>query len=50
MAEMKIQGLMDVFSLLSKENIDKVNTILKAITIEELENGLTRISVDVKLK
>ena len=48
--ELKSQGLMDILSLLSKENIDKVNKILKAITVEELEDGVTRISIDIKLK
>jgi len=46
--KIEAQGLFDVFKLFNKENIEKVNKILDSITIKELENGMTRISIDVK--
>ena len=45
--QIEAQGLFDVFKLFNRENIDKVNKILDSITIEELENGATRISIEV---
>lgn len=47
--ELQAQGLMDVFKLLSKENIEKVDTILKAIAVKNLGEGVVRISIDVKM-
>jgi len=45
--DIQAQGLFDIFKLFSKENIEKVNKILDSISIEELENGATRITIDV---
>ncbi len=41
--EIQAQGIMDIFKLLSSENIEKINKILKAIYIEELEDGIVKI-------
>ena len=45
--DVQAQGFFDVFKLLSKKNIEKINKILNSISIEELENGVTRITLDV---
>lgn len=44
------QGIFDAFKLLDKDLIEKVLLIAKAINIQELDNGLTRISIDVSIK
>lgn len=46
--EIQAQGIMDIFKLLSKENIEKIDKILKAISIEELEDGVVKIGITVK--
>lgn len=48
--EMKAQGLMDVFKLADKELIEKVLAIAKAVHIQQLEGGITRISIDIVQK
>ena len=41
------QGIFDIFKLLNKENIEKINKILNSIKVEDLENGSTKISVEL---
>ncbi len=45
--EVQSQGIFDIFSFLSKENLEKINEILKAIKIEKVKDG-TKISIVVK--
>lgn len=42
------QGIYDAFRLLDKDLIDKVLAIAKLFKIENLPNGVTRISIDIK--
>ena len=48
--DVQAQGLFDVFKLFSKENIEKVNKILDLISIKELENGGTEITISCRQK
>lgn len=48
--DVQAQGLFDIFQLFSKENVEKINKILNSISIEELESGATRITIDVAPK
>lgn len=43
--EIKAQGLLDLFKFADKDLIDKVLKIAKAIEVEDLEDGVTRISI-----
>lgn len=43
--DIQIQGLFDLFKLADKELIDKVLKIAKAIEVENLEGGVTKISI-----
>jgi hypothetical protein len=40
-------GIFDAMKLLDKELVDKVLAIAKVIRVEKLENGVTRISIDL---
>ena len=41
------QGIFDAVKLLDKDLINKVLAISKAVKIEQLENGTTRIIIDL---
>jgi len=43
--EIKAQGLLDLLQLADKELIEKVLKIAKAIEVENLEDGVTKISI-----
>jgi len=43
--EIKAQGLLDLIGLADKELIEKVLKIAKAIEVENLEDGVTKISI-----
>ncbi len=45
MDDIKAQGLFDLVKFADKELIDKVLKIAKAVEIEDLEDGVTRISI-----
>ena len=47
---MSALGMMDVFKLMDKELIDKIMSISKTISVEKLEGGITRISIDLVTK
>ncbi len=44
------QGLLDAFKLADKDLIDKILAVSKLITIQNLEGGVTRISIDLVAK
>lgn len=41
------QGIFDAFRLFDKELIDKILRISKTIHVQTLENGVTRIMIDL---
>jgi hypothetical protein len=43
--EIQAQGMLDLFKFADKELIDKVLKIAKAIEVETLEDGVTRVSI-----
>ena len=43
--DVKAQGMFDLFKFADKELIDKVLKIAKAIEVENLEDGVTRVSI-----
>jgi hypothetical protein len=48
--ELKAQSVFDAFGLLNKELIQKVLMIAKAVNIQQLDNGVIRVSVDLAPK
>lgn len=44
------QGMMEIFKLLDKELVNKIMDISKTISVEKLEGGITRISIDLVSK
>lgn len=45
--ELTSQGIMDAFRLLDKDLIDKILALSKMVSIERLENGVIRLSIDL---
>jgi len=45
--QLQAQGLFDAFRLLDKELVDKVLAIAKTLKIEELDGGITRITIEL---
>jgi hypothetical protein len=45
--ELQAQGMFDLIKLADKELIEKILAISKTITVQQLENGVTRISIDL---
>lgn len=43
--DVQAQGMFDLFKFADKELIDKVLKIAKAIEVENLEDGVTRVSI-----
>lgn len=43
--EIQAQGLLDLIKFADKELIDKVLKIAKAIEVENLEGGVTKVSI-----
>jgi hypothetical protein len=48
--ELQAQGVFDLIKLADKDLIEKILAISKTITVQQLENGITRISIDVVTK
>ena len=45
--QLQAQGIFDAFKLLDKELIEKVLRISKLVGVSQLENGATRITIDI---
>ena len=43
--DIKAQGILDLFKLADKDLIDKVLKIAKSIEVENLEDGITKVSI-----
>ncbi len=43
--DIQAQGLLDLFKFADKDLIDKVLKIAKAIEVENLEGGITKVSI-----
>lgn len=45
--QLQAQGVMDLFKLADKDLIDKILAISKTIRVEQIDGGITRISIDL---
>lgn len=45
--QLQAQGLFDAFRLFDKDLIDKILKISQTVHVEQLPNGVTRVSIDL---